>query len=570
MFYTFGAESTQPGSSTVLDASIVTVRLNPDGTFGPGAWVNLSYPGVQAALTADAVEGNQVVGIGITSTGVFSYQATVNVAFQLSNVISGNGGNGIAISGADGNTIAMNDIGTDASGKLKRGNAKNGILVTNHAAKNIIGGQATGGNDPTAGVFVRPPQGNLISGNRANGVLINDGATQTLLSGNFVGTTASGNSSLGNADDGVAVVKANGNQLIGCTFQQDPFVFYNVLSGNSGDGLRITSSSNTTVQANFMGVGANNATTVANRGDGMLVSGSAQNTQVGGVIPLGNVISGNDHDGIEVTDKSSGFTSFNTFAGTFAFGGAAPNKLDGILVTSSGGDNLIRTCIVSGNLRNGIELSGNATGVQVTETAVGTNSNIQAAIPNGGNGIEISGHAHDNAIGGFQPSIEPQVTISANKRYGIAVVGSARDNVIFHTYIGTNAQGTANLGNALGGIFIGSCMASTTIGGTSPFAQNKILNSGGPGVIIRASSGNTLLGNEISGNAGDGVTVVKARRLTIGGSASGAGNQIVTNQGYGLEAAGGCTGSVVQSNVIAANLRGDVNLSKSSGITYIP
>ena len=90
------------------------------------------------------------------------------------------------------------------------------------------------------------------------------------------------------------------------------------------------------------------------------------------MIPLGNVISGNDQNGIDVRGKASGFTSFNTFAGIFAFGGAAPNKRDGILITSTGGNNLIRTCIVSGNLGNGIELGGNATGVQVTDTAVGT------------------------------------------------------------------------------------------------------------------------------------------------------------------------------------------------------
>ena len=68
------------------------------------------------------------------------------------------------------------------------------------------------------------------------------------------------------------------------------------------------------------------------------------------MIPLGNVISGNDRNGIEVTQSVSGFTSFNTFAGIFAFGGAAPNGRDGILITSRGGNNLIRTCIVSGNL----------------------------------------------------------------------------------------------------------------------------------------------------------------------------------------------------------------------------
>ena len=89
----------------------------------------------------------------------------------------------------------------------------------------------------------------------------------------FRGNLASGDSALGNRQDGVAIVKANGNQLIGCTFQQNPFVFYNVLSGNGGNGLRITNSNNTTVQANFMGVGADNATVVANGGNGLLVSG---------------------------------------------------------------------------------------------------------------------------------------------------------------------------------------------------------------------------------------------------------------------------------------------------------
>ena len=44
------------------------------------------------------------------------------------------------------------------------------------------------------------------------------------------------------------------------------------------------------------------------------------------MIPLGNVISGNDGNGIDVAGTASGFTSFNTFGGTYAFGGAAPNK----------------------------------------------------------------------------------------------------------------------------------------------------------------------------------------------------------------------------------------------------
>jgi hypothetical protein len=600
--YTLAATESDPTSNTPIQAAIATVRRNPDGTFGIPYWLNLNYPGATGLQTNDAVAGNQVVGIVNVSSGIIAYQATVNLGDQLSNVISANGGNGIGIYGSSDNRIAMNNIGTDSTGTRKKGNASNGILLTKGAARNFIGGTVSAGNDPTAGVIVRPPQGNLISGNRNDGVLIKQGSTQNVMSGNFVGTTASGNSALGNASDGVAIVHANANQLIGCTLQDQPFVYYNVLSGNGGNGLRITDSADTTVHADFMGVGANNATVVANRGNGLMVSGNSSNTQVGGVIPLGNVISGNRQNGIDLAGSASGFTSFNTFGGTYAFGGAAPNRRDGILVTATGGNNLIRTSIIGGNRGNGIEIGGHATGVQVTETAVGTNSDIQSAIPNGGDGILIDGHAHNNAIGGFQPSIEPQVTVSANDGYGIRVADYAHDNAIVHTYIGTNGQGTGDLGNTLGGIDIGSGTSSTTVGGAVAALQDEILYSGGPGVTIQSSQDNTVMGatiqggdgygvyvrgvvtgtqvvnNAISGNAGDGVTLVRARKVTIGGDSSGSGsqavaspgNRIVTNQGYGLYARGGCNGSVVQGNTIAANGQGNVNLSDSRGITYIP
>ena len=340
------------------------------------------------------------------------------------------------------------------------------------------------------------------------------------------------------------------------------------------------------------------------------------------MIPLGNVIAGNNKNGIEVSGRASGFLSFNTFAGLFAFGGAAPNHRDGILITSSGGNNTIRTSIVSGNYGNGIELGGNATGVQITETAVGTNTNITTAMPNGGSGILITGRAHGNAIGGFQPSVVPQVTVSSNRRYGIEVTGSARDNTVFHTDIGTNFNATADLGNQLGGIYLGRGTSSTTIGGESALAQVQILNSvSGPGVTMISSSKNTVLGdvirnnagggvfisggrnnrigsataenaitgnggdglfvagsvngtqiqgNDIAGGTGNGVTLSNAKGLTIGGSSPGSGNRVFSNRGFGLLATGVGTGSLIQGNVILLNTQGDVDLSNSRGYTYIP
>ena len=65
------------------------------------------------------------------------------------------------------------------------------------------------------------------------------------------------------------------------------------------------------------------------------------------------------------------------------------------------------------------------------------------AIPNQGSGIVIRGEAHGNAIGGFQPSVEPQTFVSGNLRYGIAVMDRAYNNSIFHTAIGRGAALTA-------------------------------------------------------------------------------------------------------------------------------
>jgi len=398
-------------------------------------------------------------------------------------------------------------------------------------------------------------------------------------------------------------------------------VFYNVLSGNAGNGLRITDSNNTTVQANFTGVGANNATVVANQGSGILVNGRSANTLVGGPIPLGNVNSGNNRYGIEVAGKASGFVAFNSFVGMVAFGGAAPNRLDGIHITATGGNNLIRTCLVAGNFGNGIVIAGRATGVTVEDTAAGTNASISEAIPNYGSGILITGNARGNTIGGFQTSVETKVHLSGNLRYGIEITGKARNNRIFNAVIGAGFEAVNPIPNALGGIFVGPGTSGTIIGGTQPFMANRVLFNGGAGITISGSKGTQVLGNEIRHNAGSGIVIAGARSTTIGaagsgnviamnglngiqvsgnvkgtviaanivadnfsnglllnaatnllvgGTGDGVANTIETNVGYGLLAVGSCTRTQVIRNLIAFNTEGDVNLSASTGITFVP
>ena len=132
-----------------------------------------------------------------------------------------------------------------------------------------------------------------------------------------------------------------------------------------------------------------------------------------------------------------------------------PNGRDGVLITSTGGDNLVRTNVMSGNRGNGIELAGNASGVTVDPDIAGLNTKGNAVLPNGGDGLLIDGNAHGNTIGGTLRSVIPQNTFSGNEGYGLAITGTAYDNLVFRSYIGTEILGISALGNSRGGVLLG-------------------------------------------------------------------------------------------------------------------
>ena len=480
-----------------------------------------------------AAGGNRQNGIYIAAASINNVIGSnpKSISGLYSNVISGNTLNGIQIYGSAGNQIQANAIGTNPAGTSAIGNGNNGILVTYYATENTIGGtayydSATGQtNDPTGNkgtvpiVYIAPPLGNLISGNTQNGVHIDQYSELTALSGNFIGTNNAGTAAIGNGGNGVSITNSNNNQLIGCTFEDNPFIYYNVLSGNGENGLYIYNSNAILVQANFFGAGANNATIVANRLNGILVAGTSAGVQVGGVIPLGNVSAGNGvigspikGDGIRLEGTVSGFTTFNTFAGIFAFQGAAPNTGNGITVDSNGANNLIRTNVASGNFGHGIELTSRATGVTVDPNVVGldtygTGTLSNPPVPgygNGGSGIKVSGN--NNIIGGYNGSVIPQNTFSGNYLYGIEIATGATGNRVFNSVVGlaTNKTTLTGFGNRLGGIYIASGATGNIIEAynATPSTYSGTLypayisTNTGSGVILETgSNGNTVIGN---------------------------------------------------------------------------
>ncbi len=473
------------GDGVTLNAGSITVDLN--------------YIGLNLAGSAFGNAGDGIYVSPQSSNDRIGLNAS-GASGAVANVISGNAGNGVSLHGSSGDLIRANRIGTNVGGKLAIPNGQNGIWITAASSGNEIGGKRfvdsntgqannpTGSKGTTTPVFVVPPDGNLVSGNGANGILIDAGSEQNELNGNFVGTTPDGDGAIPNAGDGVRISDANENALTGCKFVENPFVYYNVLSGNRGNGLRITSSNDVVVQGNFFGIGANNTTVVANERDGILIDGSSQNTQVGGVIPLGNVSAGNVRNGIEVAGTAAGFITFNTFGGLLAFKGAAPNGNDGVLITSTGGNQTIRTNVLSGNINNGLEIAGDASGVTVGPNIIGLSTKGNSLLPNGNDGVLIDGTAHDNAIGDYYRSVIPQNTFSGNLGYGLEIADGAHDNEVFNDFIGIDVLGRFALANQKGGIYVGAYATRNRIGGSSsnPKEPKK---------------------NLISGNAGNGVTL---------------------------------------------------------------
>jgi hypothetical protein len=515
---------------------------------GAGAAGNVPLPALTAVVTIDA-----------TTAGGF-YNSNCNMSQQTGLMLTLDGQR--LHGGADGLTLQGGNSTVHA---LKIINfPDNGILVT--SSHNTIGGDEVGfmvdpyGNclrnnpagrittlpmpDPptTAPVFVRPPQGNVISANGGTGVLIVNGADSNLLQGNFIGTDVTGLKARGNGGDGVAIINSDNNKLFGTTpiDQDNPFVFYNVISGNKGNGLVVDSSDHTKIYANFFGLGADNNTPLGNHLNGVLIKGTSDRTRFGLNIPLGNVTAANGQNGVKVRDSASRTLLMNTFSGVAAFNPSAQvgNHRNGVLITSDGGGTvykgarfttLIVTCDVSGNDRNGLEISGNAVGVQVSQSVIGMQTNGNYPQPNQQNGIEISGNASGIDIGGFEPSViggsefpddtfpenflEGANLISGNLWNGVAVGGNAQGVTIVNSFVGTDITSTGPAGNGRNGIFLDGS-SGTQVGlmlGAFPDPDRNLRNiiafNSRDGILVGKGAGNSMLGNSILSNERLGINL---------------------------------------------------------------
>ena len=396
---------------------------------------------------------------------------------DLANVIGANTVAGVMVrSGAAGNTIIGNFIGTNAAGDAL-GNGT-GIVITGTASTtvtgNIIGSNKNSGvlldaakaTSTTANVL----QGNTIIdngvglpagagirvsastfaaigaagvgntiGRNATGILIEKASTSTTVAGNFIGTNAAGDD-LGNVTDGIRISASTGNTLGGASEADG-----NVVAFNGTSGIRVENSNATSLS---VGNKLLSNQVRSNVGDGILVVGGGRTTIGSAASP--NVITENGGDGIRIdlfgkfasvgnviqgnlvgTDSAVDDTPLGNTGRGIAIVGGTSNVVDqGNIVRFNGADGIVITDGVTRRSTQNNVVFGNTitdntgNGVLVTGSGV-LNTTIGTAIVNG------------RAVGA--PNI-----ISGNDGYGVSVESGASRVQI---------QGNAIDNNGLGGIY---------------------------------------------------------------------------------------------------------------------
>jgi hypothetical protein len=180
------------------------------------------------------------------------------------------------------------------------------------------------------------------------------------------------------------------------------------------------------------------------------------------------------------------------------------NQWSGVMITGGASFNTVEGNIISGNAGCGVNIAGYYSNHnRVVGNLIGVDRSGNNGLGNDIDGIQIHDYVKHNVVGGLE-EWERNV-ISGNGYCGIQILIFADSNQIIHNYIGTNADGTAPLGNHLDGVKIGNSRCNK-IGGESE-ARNVIAYNGGAGIFIDGaiSDGNTISGNSIFENGGLGI-----------------------------------------------------------------
>ncbi|HEX4265463.1 MAG TPA: M12 family metallopeptidase [Verrucomicrobiae bacterium] len=517
--------------------------LAPDGT-------NSAPNGFQGVNIAGGAHGNVIGGTNasqrnVLSGNVFSYGITITEPNSDNNVVMGN------------------YLGLDASGALTVSNGYSGIGIWGGARNTIVGGTNAGA-------------GNVISANGEYGIFIGDaGTTGTVVQGNFIGTDASGNQAIPNIYGGIAVfdgandviiggANAGARNVISGNGTVGVYLLGNDASNNvvQGNFVGLNAAGTAAVPNSFAGIYA--------------LGGAHDNLIGGTNAGEGNIVSGNFSEGIYIADPgtSNNFVLGNRIGTDVSGANSVPNGFTGVGIWNGalnnlvGGTNVGAGNLISGNDGNGVSIGDpNTRGNLVRGNLIGTTPDGLSPLSNFSSGVFIVNGASGNIVGGSTPAARNLISCNGGNGVLISDPGTS-GNEVLGNYLGVNINGAGSLPNGQSGVSIQSGAFANVIGTPDPATRNIISGNVGDGIFISdaGTSSNLIQGNFIGTDIGgvtavsnliEGVVILSAPGNQIGGTATGAGNVIAANQFHGIYISGaGAAGNLVQGNNIGVGADG--------------
>jgi CSLREA domain-containing protein len=465
-----GVNTISVGDQVCCRLPAITEQVTIDGYSQPGSMPNTLASGNNAApkIELDGTNAGGDAGLILATDGNVIRGLVIN-RFANGVVIGG--------TGATGNKIEGNFIGTDASGTQDLGNGIDGVTIWDGAHDNTIGGTEAGAH-------------NIISANNWRGVYISGSdATNNKVMGNHIGTDKNGTADLGNSGNGVLIENAHDNTIGGTEAGAR-----NVISGNGDKGVGVegANAAGNRVMGNYIGTDASGTQDLGNTMQGVAINSAPDNLVGGTTNAARNVVSGNEHG---VTVDGTGATNnkvMGNYIGTDKNGTAdLGNTFQGVTIGSAdntvGGSVPEARNVISGNGGNGVVIIGvnaNATGNRILSNSIFENTFLGIHLLFGGNNLQNYPDITSVTTSSGQTTIKGTLDSIPNRLFDLQFFGSPTadpsgfgegQTLVGETLVDTDPNGDASFSSVtatpLGGGQVVSATATDQNGNTSEFSR---------------------------------------------------------------------------------------------------
>ena len=361
-------------------------------------------------------------------------------------------------------------------------------------------------------------RGLVINSFTNSGIRLLEGDNNTII-GNYIGTDVTGNIDLGNGVDGIFLGSNTTGNVIGGSTPQDR----NIISGNNRNGVQLDTVSNNIIQGNYIGTNAAGTADLGNSGAGIGIFQSSNNVVGGTNSGEGNLISGNDTNGIELNGlfsvgnliqgnligtQSNGLSPLgNSFNGIQIFNGANSTSISPNIIAYNGQNGVrveqgISNAIVNNNIFNntniGIDLGGDGiTSNDLENLDLDQGPNDLQNYPTlitatfGGNTIQVNGILDSIPNRTFNLQFFSNNTLRSDNRQGQTLLGNA--------VVTTDAEGialfnqTLNVNLSPDQLDITATATDNTNNNTSEFSAP--ITATGLTLDLDGDNSSTILGN---------------------------------------------------------------------------